>query len=577
MHVVLLETSGNQPYIFGTNRLRENVGASQLTYLAGSRWVREAVKAIGCAAPQEPIERQQGDHPVEIVLATSGKAVLLVEHVADGHAIIEWVTTRALHEAPGIDLVGTVSASFAWKVQGGVHAALAGVHRRFEEVKSRLPGPTARFLRLPIVADCSSSGRPAAHLYGPWLNDEPDDDWEQPFSAESYAKRHAAGPGYERLRTDVVGASQALRLPANLRKLELALEGKGGKTAQGDDELAPPPLDWLGVVHVDGNGLGQVFLGFDTYAGTDNRTYVDRLRELSHALDRACVEAFREAAVELWTRTRATYDPGAAPPLALVPLVLGGDDMTALCDGAEAIRFASDYLDAFERLANAARSMAWANGMGLPYLTACAGVAIVKPHFPFAAAYELSEALLRSAKRVKQLAPLAPGAPVSALDFHVLYDASGSHLDGIHARLTLEQPKRRLFHRPYLVGPEAPKVAPTSGLPRLEGLAQRVALALARDDAGRRQLPSTQLHALRQALFGDHGGVQTYYDQIRHRYATLARCVGWSADGMPVADGKAAVRIFGTSPADADGERTLLLDVLEAMPFLAPAQLEATA
>src|SRR5207248_5808634 len=69
-----------------------------------------------------------------------------------------------------------------------------------------------------------------------------------------------------------------------------------------------------------------------------------------------------------------------------------------------------------------------------PFLTACAGVAIVKPHFPFALAYDLAEELLRSAKSVKhRLSPAAQGGPkrmpASALDFHVLYDAGRTRLD----------------------------------------------------------------------------------------------------------------------------------------------------
>jgi hypothetical protein len=44
--VTVLDTTGIQPYIFGSNRLRENVGASYLVSQTKDEWVKEVLKDL---------------------------------------------------------------------------------------------------------------------------------------------------------------------------------------------------------------------------------------------------------------------------------------------------------------------------------------------------------------------------------------------------------------------------------------------------------------------------------------------------------------------------------------------------
>lgn len=485
MNAVLIETSGNQAFIFATNKLRENVGASELTAQVGTRFVQEAVQRVGGLVPRDdrdPTTYPAIDdrNPVEVILAVSGKALLLVRDAVVGRQIVREVTLRALREAPGLEVHGVVSQEFDFGTTP-LHSLIGKVHQEFEIVRSRLPGPASRFQRLPIVAECASSGLPAQRVAN--RGDGLADDELREYSAQTFAKLRARERWKSRLDSILNRSKSRARLPDATTDLE-----KLG-------------CDWFAIVHADGNGLGQVFLKFDKIAQVnDNRDYITKLRSFSLALDECTETAFCRCLKSLHPRGHDNIIP-------IVPLVLGGDDLTVVCDGRQALQFTKKFIDYFEEKTREHRAI---NSILKNGVTSCAGVAIVKPHFPFFAGYQLAEELLQSAKK---LAKTNPDRPLSAVDYHILHDASGPDLRRIRRELTVDDGRTILVARPYIV---TAGQGPVNR--RWSDLACRVAAVRARNEDNRRCLPNSMLHELREGLFLGHEAADARLKLVLERY-----------------------------------------------------------
>lgn len=557
MFLVLIETSGNQQFIFSTNKLKENIGASELTYRATtetllaaidevfpgtlyySSWQKEqSLEILTDIGVNPAIESKGSNIPLEIILATSGKAIILIQEEEKAKALIRSVTQRALTEAPGLEVAG-VYVPCDWNQSLGVADAVRRAHQAFEISRSRRPGANSRFLRVPIIASCSVSELPASGF------DYAANGQQQPFSQVSLTKRQAASLSQQRLQAiDPKLIKDVSRLEKNFND-----------------------LDWLGIVHADGNGLGQILLNLEKYISQpSNRCYIDTYRNFSLALDRCTKTAFSEA-IKVFESSNQSSVP-------VVPLILGGDDLTVICNGQYALEFTRVFLDAFEKATAQEPAIAAIAGkvFGTKNLSACAGVAIVKPHFPFSVAYDLAESLIKSAKEVKKtvqcqaaqnIAKNTPH-PCSAIDFHILYESSGIDFDDIRQKLTPEQ-NTYLHNRPYVVTPLA-KLKQAEGQDWVNAhhwqkLADRVDL-LHQQEQGKPCLPSSQSHALRTALFQGKGAADGQYALIRQRYKILSQFAE-SSDGKSLfrSDGNGASRYY-----------TIFLDALDAKDFLKNAQ-----
>jgi hypothetical protein len=405
------------------------------------------------------------------------------------------------------------------------------VHRKLEHVRHEMPNNEKRFLRLPFVGPCATSSFPASEYYK--SDPEP-----SPRSAVSIQKCEAANQGRSRLAAVIKAVNNRIRFAGSLNELEMLFKD----------------LNWVAIVHADGNGLGEIFLNFNKHSKSkDGRDYIEKYRRFSLALDVCTINAAGNALASLQQRFRAIEEEKAKRQgkqinlsdkfIPVIPLILGGDDLTVLCDGQYALKFTQEFLRNFEEETTkdyfkeedeeqGIIPQIASNAFGASRLGICAGVAITKPHYPFHQGYDLAEQLLKSAKQVKERIKRLHNNkdvphPCSALDYHILYDSTASRLEDIRDKMKSDNQATWLYARPYVVsefGDAKLKdeiTDPDWCKPRRwDELENRVAAMMVRDkdDDNKRKLPNSQLHTLREALYLGRAETDARLNLIRHRY-----------------------------------------------------------
>ena len=404
-----VDTSGIQPYIFGSNRLRENVGASEHVLRATTTWIWETLRDPGLklrvnmndswpthGQPRDDrklIEDPDQNLDAEVLYAAGGNALILFRDEDMARTWARLLSTKALRDAPGLTLLIAHSAPFAWNPTGNDLAARVGdlFSMRLDEHK-RTRTASAPLLGLGVTATCQSTGLVATTV------DTLDN---IRVSREIVAKTSSIPDARGRFRG----------LLQNYEKLDIPLPEKF-------DEMNPNKGErsYIAVIHADGNGMGEHFKHI--WDGKTNRAGITALRDLSDKVAQAGALALQQTLACLVDANGVLVHPyHKMTKLPVRPLIYGGDDLTLVCDGRIGVGLAARYLYEFEQ---ATRHL-----FGEP-LTAAAGVAIVKTHYPFVRAYELAAALCRDAKKISR--------DVSMLDWHVAMSGVLAHIREIRAR-----------------------------------------------------------------------------------------------------------------------------------------------
>ena len=509
-YLVMLQTNSNQPFIFSSPRLREQIGASfEITLL--SRWVSEVAQDL--VSKNRPGKNKRRTN--FWVSNSSGKVIVrFTEKEGEpgnlAKNLITQVTRRALTDAPGLDVTGVFIETSSGPVDP---ADLERLDCEFSEYSlSRRPA-AARFPQFPFLERGSESALPASpklsedncremrHYARETLNvplltnddtnfsppTQTDQDAQDSLSLPSRLKR-AWSRSARRLQLQEVVSRWSPAAPdtwpkeiERLNEDPFQLEGAFQDLPQAANSQGMlASLSSVGVIHIDGNGVGAIMrdLG-EAFKKTNNtldklakapylrkpnpcgkkpprvRSYGRKpprfqwfVMEVNYRLD----GVVKEAVARSWADVECLANDDDIDLVPVVPVLVGGDDVTVYTDGRYAIPFAEAYIRHYEELTKKdALLSVLATVAGAPKkgpLTASAGVAIVGRNFPFHIAYDLAEGLV---SRGKKLGKKKREVPCSTIDFHVLRDATVLDPDE-----TLDEYEGRT-QRPFLVGHYAPE------------------------------------------------------------------------------------------------------------------------
>lgn len=462
--LTIIDVAGIQKYIFGSNPLKEIIGASEIVAQATSWWIFDVLRNLNWKtnlkensaerkSPFDEIDKsltiENDNLAAEIIYAGGGNTLILF---ADKEKAVEFTrnyTRKLLEDARGLEAVVAHGEEFLMNQNGanGKPRILEITDAAFEDLKIKKNNrqTSSPLFGLAVTAQCVSTGGAANHFVR-----------DNYISTESYQKQNFAGNANDRLKNEVLKQ-------LDFKGLEVPLDFDDLGRTKGESSF-------IAVVHTDGNGMGDKIKKVREMTENDelltSRKVVENLRGFSESIYKANLQALETTINRLLhlieydddkrgfvfkTKSNSseekefdliqnekkteTYFP-------FRPLIFGGDDLTFVCDGRIALGLTALYLKELQKI----------NLTDEKPIYARAGAAIVKSHYPFARAYNLAENLADGTKEI--IKKISDKKEAIVMDWHIATSGLLGNLEEIRRREYTGKNGKPLNMRPVSLLPE---------------------------------------------------------------------------------------------------------------------------
>ncbi|WKV07856.1 hypothetical protein Q2T46_09800 [Thermoanaerobacterium sp. CMT5567-10] len=396
----LYDSTGIQNYIFSSNKLKEIVGGSELVRKMFKEFLIGAIKNCNFKYSDDDKDNMM-DVDVRIVYIGGGNAALLYKDKNIMKKVNEEFSTILLKNATSI---GYVTAYCEVDIDKDDFKEKRNELLNKLEQKKNMNFRGTRLLGLPIT-------KPSANNEYPAIDSFTEDNREIYISTETKCKRDI-----------LIDNDQFNDFNYNGEKYEFPMELDELGQSEGEN--------YIGVVHIDGNNMGHEidkFLSeFDDF--TEG---MKAMRELSSEIDRVYKLFFEDMVKNLIINIKTEklkFLELKNNTLPIRPVIMEGDDITFICNGKLALGLAVDILKSINK-----KNSVKIRNYEIP-ISACAGVAIVKSHFPIDRAYKIAEDCCGAAKRKGKFLKAESETVGNWLDFHIVNSGMTDELDEMRAK-----------------------------------------------------------------------------------------------------------------------------------------------
>lgn len=371
--LVLWEISKKQQYIFSSNRLKENRGASII---------------IEDIAERIPYDFKE-DYKKDLIYNGGGSNLYRFCDTDRAKGFIKNVSEKVLRDYPGVELFMVIEEYNEEKDR--ITEVIDKAYKNLAVKKNRRANSGGQ-VSFGIEKLCSSTGLPASH-------EERYDDTTRYISNEIKIKVNNSD--------------------RNSKKFDYLLPVK--TSIKDFRDLTKGEKNYIAVVHIDGNQMGKKLQmlknGFryeDNKIRETNEEYLKALKQFSDDIKNAYEVSFKYMANKIQDNEEGLkeitkIDEGKFP---LIPVIIAGDDVTYVTNGKIGIESARLFI---EHLNSCGINI---NGKTIK-LNACAGVAISRVEHQFYRAYELAEDLCNNAKKAVLKDYGDTGEDYSLIDWHI--------------------------------------------------------------------------------------------------------------------------------------------------------------